>query len=327
VLARLVTLATLLAPVIIEGQSTTRAPGLWAELTPGSYAVGYRQLASSAGVVHSWYPTPESATPLRFSDYAASSQGELRAFLGRVGIGKPAVDSLFESALLASNAPAAAAGPFPLVLVAQGNAQDVVDQVILCEYLASLGFVVASTPSPMTRVPMQREDQIGEMSELQATELAAAIIAASMVLPVDRDRVAIVGHSFGARAALLLVMRQSRIRALVSLDGGIGTATAVDHFRRAPSFRADASLPPSLHFYEVLDQFMAPDFTLLRSLKVADLDLAATADMRHTHFTTYGFLAGSIPDIARATRATPATSTAVARVVKRTGEFLKTHLR
>ena len=273
--------------------------------------------------MHVWYPTADSGARLRFVDYAGNSAPQLSAFLERTGMNRSAIDSLFASPLFASAAPRAAAGPFPLILVAQGNGQDVIDQVVLCEYLASQGFVVATTPSPMLRVPMEREDQVGQFAELQSSDLSDAIDVVSAVLPANREQIGVVGHSFGARAALLLAMRDQRIRALVSLDGGIGTATAVEPFRKAKSFDPGAKLPALLHFYEELDSFMAPDFTLLRSLHFAELELVPSADLHHVHFTTYGFVAGVFPDIARATRATPSTTAALVAVAVKTADFLR----
>jgi dienelactone hydrolase len=309
---------------VAQGQAIAGAPVLWAGLTPGSHRVGYRVLnTSSSGVVHVWYPTAESGAPMRFADYAGNSAPQLSAFLERAGMNRSAIDSLFALPLFASATPRAAAGPFPLILVAQGNGQDVIDQVVLCEYLASQGFVVATTPSPMLRVPMEREDQVGQLAELQASDLSDAIDVVSAALPANGERISVVGHSFGARSALLLAMRDQRIRGLVSLDGGIGTATAVEPFRQAKSFRADAALPPLLHFYEELDAFMAPDFTLLRRLRFAELELVRSTELHHAHFTTYGFVAGVFPDIARATRATPSTTAALVAVAVKTADFLR----
>jgi dienelactone hydrolase len=215
----------------------------------------------------------------------------------------------------------------PLILVAHGNGQNAIDQVVLCEFLASHGYVVAATPSPMLRTPLEREDQVGELAEIQATELARAASRVAAVLSVDTTRIGVIGHSFGARAALLLAMRDSSIRAVVSLDGGIGTATAQEAFRLAPSFREDARLPPVLHFYETLDPFMKPDFTLLERLDTRGLTLEPTRGMHHTHFTTYGFAAALFPDIARVTQATGETDRGVVAMAKKTRAFLDRELR
>ena len=61
------------------------------------------------------------------------------------------------------------------------------------------------------------------------------------------DRIGVVAHSFGARGALLLSMRDPRVAALVSLDGGIGTATGRASFEVLPSYHAGAATAPILH--------------------------------------------------------------------------------
>ncbi|MGD8495951.1 MAG: hypothetical protein PVF05_07140, partial [Gemmatimonadales bacterium] len=93
-----------------------------------------------------------------------------------------------------------------------------------------------------------------------------------------------------------------------------------------PSFGAGAPLPPILHFYEELDGFMAPDFSLLESLRAATLALVPTSDMHHVHFTTYGFASAAFPAIGEATHATPGTPESVRGVTMRTAAFLADRL-
>jgi dienelactone hydrolase len=300
-------------------------PVLWAGLVPGPYQVGYRRLGASAAVVHVWYPASASGSPLCFGDYL-EEPARLRAFLEQTGVPSRTIDSLFVSRLYAGSMSSPVNRPFPLVLVAQGNGQDAADQVVLSEYLASQGFVVASTPSPMLRTPLEREDQVGAFAESQADELAAAIKTVAAMVPLDTLQLGVVGHSFGARAALLLAMRDPRVRAVVSLDGGIGTATAVESFVRAPSFRANARLPALLHFYEDLDPFATPDFVLLRTLHTKDLVLVRTEGLHHVHFTTYGFASAVFPGLAVVTHATSTTPGGVREVARRTAAFLRRHL-
>ena len=302
-------------------------PALWAGLSSGPFPVGYRRLDAGPVVTHVWYPARNVGPALRVRDYLGADAPRLESFLESAKIPSASIRTLLDRRLAAAPAPEGLNRPVPLVLVAQGNGEDAFDQVVLCEYLASEGFAVATTPSPMLKTPMTREDQVGELAERQASDLAAAVDALSAALSVERSRVGVVGHSFGARAALLLAMRDPRVRAIVSLDGGIGTATALDSFRSAPSFRADASLPPILHFYETLDPFMTPDFGLLRSLRTAELDLVPTHALHHVHFTTYGFVAAVDPAIAAATGATAETGPEAAGVARRTARFLELRLR
>ncbi len=315
----------LLAPVPAARRTEGRAPALWAGLSPGPFPVGYRWLDGD-GAVHAWYPASGGGTPLRYRDYLGDGVDALVEFLSGTGTPVSTADSLLESPVYARSGAVARRGRYPLVLVAQGNGQDAADQAVLCEYLASLGFVVATTASPMRRTPMERDDQVGEFAERQARELKAAIRRVAAVLPADTTRVAIVGHSFGARAALLLAMQDPRVRALVSLDGGIGTATGLASFRSAPSFRPEASLPPLLHLYEALDPFMTPDFSLLRALRTDTLSLVPVAEMHHVHFTTWGFAVSRFPALAEATHATAETPASVRKVVESVAAFLRRYV-
>jgi dienelactone hydrolase len=288
--------------------------------------VGYNSISNGDITLNAWYPAAQPGAALSLGFIAGTAREETEAFLERTGVSRRTVDSLFASPLYSTLATLRAQGRFPLVLIAHGNGQDAMDQAILSEYVASHGFVVASIQSPMRKAPMQREDQVGEFAERQASALAEVLRFAAANLPADTTRIGIIGHSFGARAALLLAMRDHRVSAIVSLDGGIGTATATESFRQAPSFRPEATIPPLLHFHEELDAFMAPDFTLLRSLEQSALALEPTRGMRHVHFTIYGFASALFADVARVTRATPETRAGVVAVAERTAAFLRQHL-
>lgn len=308
------------------GTPPASGPQLWAGLDPGPYRVGYRRLDTWNGAVHVWYPTAEAGRSLAFRDILDGAADSLAAFLAGAGVDSATVDGYLGSPLYAVGSPPPLDGPWPLVLVAQGNGEDAGDQAVLCEYLASRGLVVATTPSPMLRTPLTRVDQVPELAEAQAADLADAIDPVVALTHADTTRLGLVGHSFGARAALLLAMDHPDVRALVSLDGGIGTATAVEAFRSAPSFRTDVPLPPLLHFYEKLDAFMTPDFGFLHSLPIQSLAQRSTAGMHHVHFTTLGFAVGVFPALARVTHATPETVPNAVAVAQQTAAFLLRYL-
>ena len=168
---------------------------------------------------------------------------------------------------------------------------------------------------------------MGEFAEMQAADLASAVSVVAARLPADTTVVGVVGYSFGARSALLLAMGNPRVRALVSLDGGIGTATGVESLRQASSYAAEAELPPVLHFYERLDSFMLPEFSLLRSLRTPSLTLREVHHVRHAQFTTYGLATARLPGLAAAMHAGPATAESLREVLEEARHFLERHLR
>src|SRR5256885_5333365 len=193
------------------------------------------------------------------------------------------------------------ATPVPLVLVAQGSGNSASDQAVLCELLASHGFAVATSPSP-TRItgPMKGEEDIARTAEDQALDLAMLAKAARERPFVAKGPAALVAHSFGARSALLYAMRDGAA-ALVSLDGGIGTRTGQDELRKSRFFDAARAKLPILHIYEQLDAFLAPAFSLSRSLPGADVRLVRASHLHHMHFTTVGEAVGKFPALAKVT--------------------------
>ncbi len=322
---RILLIALLTLPVT-RPMCQTAAPPLWNGLTPGQFGVGFRHLESPSRV-DVWYPSADSGRRMLYRDYLGDAATGLAEFLKNTGVGTATVDSFFNGPLHAIADGRPNTGSFPLVLIAHGNQQDASDQAVLAEFLASHGFVVASTPSPMLRTPMERQSQLAEFAEMQAADLQAAVPIVASAVHADTSRLFLVSHSFGARSALLVAMQDPRVRAMVSLDGGIGTATGIAELRAAKSFRADARVPPLLHVYEELDAVMTPDFTFLRGLRADTLVLEQTAAMHHVHFTTYGFASAVFPEIAKVTRANAATALEVRRIGEDVLRFLRAQFR
>ena len=323
----LLMMLTACRPSASSSPSTSVLPELWAGLPHGVHEVGYRRLIDTSGVVDVWYPARSASRRLSTKDYLGADTTRLIGFLRGAQVSDSTVRGLLGERLFASFVPAPKLALFPLVLIAQGNGQDVFDQVVLAEFLASNGFIVASTPSPMLRTPMTSEAQTGALASRQSAQLSRAIAMVARVSRADTTNIGVVGHSFGARSALLLAMQDTRVKVLVSFDGGIGTATARAEFERAPGFSAEANLPHLLHFYETLDAFMKPDFSMISELHFASRTLSPVSAMYHTHFTTYGFAVGRYADLARLTRATDATTSNVVRMHAQTAQFLHRYLR
>lgn len=312
--------------VVVAMSGYAEVPDLLAPLTPGRYSVGFAEWEHDGLTVSAWYPARgDVRSPMQFTDYLGEGRAAFREFLTGAGVSSDGVERYLGARMRAGRAAPAIRRPFPLILVAQGNQHGAADQTPLCEYLASHGYVVATTPSPMIRKPMTDASQIGPFAETQAAELRAAIDAVSRRFPFRQHQIAVVGHSFGARAGLLLAMTDRRIGALVSLDGGIGSATGVEAMKRSQWFRT-GHVPPVLHLYEREDAFMQPDFTLLQSVGARALHTEQVFGLHHAHFTTTGFAAAAVPELAALTRAPADVAPRLAQVADRTLRFLKIYL-
>ena len=326
-------------------------------LPPGKWPVGFTRFtaADSTRALESgqprlldvgvWYParttsrarltyreyfldTPPHRTTLPSEDTVQREYDDLIALFRSREAPDSVVQHWLRAPMLATVDAPLSGGRFPLVLVAQGNAQTVHDQAPLAEYLASHGYVVATMPSPMLITgPLSDEREVGARAKEQALDLDFVRRVLADRRDVLGQRMGVVGHSFGARAALLLAMLDPQVAAVVSLDGGIGTASGRASLEALPIYRAEAARAPILHFYEELDAFMAPDFGLLRSLTAADRWLVAVPAMHHHHFTSLGAVSIEYPSLRGAIGATAATALAYTAVAAATCEFLDTFLK
>jgi dienelactone hydrolase len=338
--------------LLLAAAAATASPAPWGALRPGPHAVGLRVLSevdherrvARLGTdrpiqIAVWYPALRGRPALAHRDYLALQATETGAGVGAEavvadykrllaenGVPADALDRWLAAPLTAARDARPAPGRFPLVLVAQGNFQSAYHQAALAEHLASHGYVVATCPS-QTRIsgPMENEDAILGSAEEQADDLAFVLRRLRAWPGADAERLGVLGHSFGARSALLFAMEEPAVDALVSLDGGIGARTGKGVLERSRRFHPARRLPV-LHVYEDADEFMAPDFDLLRSLAGERL-LVRLEGMRHVHFTALGLAAGASPELARAVSADADTPRRLAVAVEYARCFLDAHVR
>jgi dienelactone hydrolase len=318
---RRITLLLILAASCVSAPPS--APPIWIDLHPGAHRAGFltRNLGTTPDLlqVSIWYPSKGGGDALTWRDMwlltlterdpaersASEKDSEVRKYVAEIaedGIPTAAANALFAQTLFARRSAPPATGRYPLVLIAQGNGQSAVHQSILAEFLASHGYVVATIPS-VTRLtgPMTSESDLAIKVRAEADNLQRALELAVTLPNVDGARIGLIGYSLGARAALLLAMRQP-VAAFISLDGGIGTARGTSLYPQPVT-----PLPPILHIYETRDDRMKPDLTFLRSLPAASLRTEKLDDLQHVHFSSLGFTAALLPEIAAATKAASTT--------------------
>jgi predicted dienelactone hydrolase len=320
---------------------------------PGPHPVGFRVFNQRDASRHLadgslrpvqvsvWYPAAAASGPaLTYRDYVLVAAREktlapldaesekqalegYRAFLGRNGVPAAGIDDWLASPMLARAEAPSASGRFPIVLLAQGTGGAVQDQAAVGESLASHGYVVATTPSPIRLgAKMESEADVPAMAEEQARDLEVALAVVAPRGVADPTRTAVIGYSFGARPALLLAGRHPDWRALVSLDGGIGSADAKGWL--APrALDCGALRTPILHVYEEDDESMRPDFDLLASLVHAPRTLARVDGLRHLDFITFGLASATLPSLGGADAARAASLRAVVHLTR---GFLDAHL-
>lgn len=235
--------------------SSAPASTVWGELTPGPHAVGFTAVETYDysrsfeakkdyfGVplpgergrpvqVCVWYPAEytEDASPMVYGEYAFVYPDDIRFYdllsnlqdreigvlyftfnsnLGAV------VDLQSEEMAGVRDAPAAP-GEFPLILYAPHFNLNITENLILCEYLASHGFVVASTHA-YGASGLRSGDSAMDVEVLVA-DLGFTLAAMRQFDFVDRERVGVMGSGGGGIAALLFQMGNLYVDAVAGLS-------------------------------------------------------------------------------------------------------------
>jgi dienelactone hydrolase len=254
----------LLAIAIVGTLSGLSSPASLAQTTsefhfqftekPGAYSVGFqvvdqydqsRQFAAQPGepapVARGvtarplqtliWYPAqPPSRATMTFGDYAQLIKTET-SFNKPVDQGKPQsfVESFFHGTTDAHSWAVREAehqpGKFPVVIYAPSVNAPATENIELCEYLASWGFVVIASPSMGASSRQMTVDLDGANAE--ARDISFLLDFAKTLPNADTSKTAVAGYSWGGMAALLAAARDKRVDALISIDSSFVTAADI----------------------------------------------------------------------------------------------------
>lgn len=292
----------------------------WREVDRGRHAVGFRTIRdydpsrSLVSVVDSsgtrravdrlielriWYPAAQSGESMRYRGYrdvdpADGPTGPLTDTLllridGQLDRGAmnyvrdpTARERLLDLRTGAVRNAAPAAGPFPIILYSPGANDTSDENVVLWEYLASHGYVVAMVPS-MGVSTINLSGAPGTL-EMAARDMEWALARMRQMPFVDATRVATMGFSFGGSAAMVVAMRNTRVRAMVGLDPSFVFSERLTMLRASPWWSPATFEVPVL----ILSQRRERDpAAVLDSLVRAPRFAIRVGGLAHGEFTSY----------------------------------------
>lgn len=238
------------------------------DLVYGKYPVGFKAVQTtdytraalqpgkpqSAGRVmqlYIWYPAEKVNTnQLLYRDYLAYRFGQTQATRagffhsvaelgGDTTLFQTVFPKMTQSKTKAYREAKIAPGQFPLIIFPdQLHLQN-----LLCEYLASWGFIVVS---PVIQGPFAEPMQYDPAGiETGVTDIQFALGYMRKNFPVQRDFTAL-GLGFTATLALALQMRDPDVKALISLEGGITTTFEEGLIQRSPYYKVERCTAPML---------------------------------------------------------------------------------
>ncbi len=162
-----------------------------------------------------WYPAAaKSGTPVTLARYLSLAAHQY-TFQPAPDAGKQTEGASEQMRAVENAGPEA--GPFPLIIYAPAFTSPAFENVDLCEYLASFGFVVMASPSNGAHGGMTGEGLEGVHA--QAQDISFLIGFAESLKMVDQARVAVIGYSWGGLANFFAAANDDRITTLICLDG------------------------------------------------------------------------------------------------------------
>ena len=248
--------------------------------------------------VNVWYPAKKTALePMQFREYLnllpfqtsrnvkdhnrlAEKQffTNVAGLKGDTAILKKHFAALINSKMKAVKNAVIAGGSFPLVIFPDyANNQN-----ILCEYLASHGYIILSTPFKGTYSSVFEYSVAGIESAI--ADLQFALSVARKELPV-KQTFALMGLGIGATVALGLQMRNPDVAGIISLEGGITTGFEFNLIRKSPYFDNARINKPMLVIHAP-----HPDVkpALTDAYKYADRWLVSFPQSAEFYFLNYG---------------------------------------
>ncbi|MEW6363446.1 MAG: tetratricopeptide repeat protein [Acidobacteriota bacterium] len=254
--------------------------------------------------VYLWYPAvPDQGKPLTIGDFvrwAGEDFGETTR--GRPA-GEPALPVPLKRGLEAEDigpllarplrshlGPSAASGEFPLLVFGQGlYYESPLSNAVLCEYLASRGFIVATCPLVGTRYRLTNLN--AEDLETQVRDLEFVLAEARAAFPGRTARLGVVGYDLGGMAGLLLAMHRPEIAAFLSIDSGIHIPHPSGLPGAHPSYREECFTIPWMHVTQARFLEAArtekPEATLSGRRKYGDSWMVGLPTVNHGGFTSY----------------------------------------
>ncbi len=196
-----------------------------------------------------------------------------------------------------------AKGLFPLVLIAPSiGISSPYGNSILAEYLASNGYVVASSPGMGEDSRQLTFDPIGVGAQME--DIMFLIRTLREWEDVDPDHLALIGFSFGGLAASVLAMHNTDVDAFVSLDSSLANKYAYSQLFQSPLYEPSSLTVPVLHI-TAQEPNEGTDYSFFKSLKYSNVTYAKLKGMRAIDFSSFGMITTIVPNFGGETQGNP----------------------
>lgn len=187
---------------------------------------------------------------------------------------------------------------FPVIIYAPSYQASSIENFALCEYLASHGYIIISSPSRGTETRWFSKNSVKEM-ETQARDVEFLINEVSKFPIANSNKIATIGFSFGGLGNVIAQNRNNKIDAIVSLDG---TDRYLYKFLKgSPYFEpkkidvpyihmAQKDIPEKVLKEDNIDSQLNSRFKLFDSITNSNAYRLKFQNLSHSYFSTLGVL-------------------------------------
>jgi hypothetical protein len=312
--------------VMVSGLGAQDRP-LWGDIEPGPHGVGYMAIERYDYArsfqpkrdyfgelipgergrpiqILIWYPAAvgDDATSLIFSDYAFTPPEDMRQYDFLAGIqnreivllhralnnNQVAVLEVLAADMKAMRDAEPAEGVFPLLVYHSDFNNGIGENAVMFEYLASHGFVVATTHS--FGPAAVRADPSSAALETLVGDMEFLISSLRDMEFIDPDKLGVFGYQAGGLAALLLGMRNHNVDAVLGLETVSAEAGILDLATANPFYDITRMTAPLLQAHSEAED--GGGKALMESFKYAPRYALEFAGTQVLDFTTYGRIAG-----------------------------------
>ena len=315
-------------PAESAGSATTSIYPLWGNLVAGPYRVGFRRsfrfdasrtwqttrdfqgdftpdLNGRPVQVNVWYPatTTGTARQMRFADYVDQAapqpfskfnviMNERNQRNAADSVSRDQLAGLQTTPMNAYLDATPAAGRFPVVLYFGGLDADINSNVILAEYLASHGYIVASISllGPTDEQAFQSRTSDDLDASVRDMEFAWSVLTENS--NADKAKLAVMGHSVGGIEAALFAMRDANVSAVIALDGTYGFAGLASVLTQSYGYAPEKMRAAFLDLRRAQGaQGDEPlNFTAVESFRHSDRTFITIQRMHHSDFTSFAMI-------------------------------------
>jgi len=182
--------------------------------------------------IYLWYPTKDNDAQkmvindyleLAKTDFCNDKKSEIQCFEPVPlikGFNSENIDTLKTQNTLAVRNSEFQDNKFPIIVVGQGlYYESPFTHFLLCEFLASHGYVVVSCPLKGTQYRLVNLNVVDLETIVRDMEFSLSEV---LKLPIaDKKSIGVIGYDLGGMAGMLLAMRNPNVDSFISLDAGI----------------------------------------------------------------------------------------------------------